>query len=131
MACEERIKNFDNLIEIKEKILIEKGIIKKDDEDDYYDYNYKYNQNKEKNYLIEVKREIKDPYENIHKKNINISNIVNSPDIEGNYPLHYLVINDNINNFEKIQILIYFHAKAYVLNSENKKAIELTNKKKI
>ena len=45
--------------------------------------------------------------------------------------MHYLVINDNINNFEKIQILIYFHAKAYVLNSENKKAIELTNNTKI
>ena len=128
LSCEEKIKNFDDLIGIKEKILIEKGIIKKDEENDYYDYNY--NQNKEKNYLIEVKREIKDPYENIHKRNINISNIVNSPDLEGNYPLHYLV-NNNINNFDKIQILVYFHAKVYVLNSLNKKAIDLTNNKKI
>ena len=127
--CEENIKNFDNLIQIKEKILIEKGIIKVEEEDDYYNYNY--GKEQEKNYLIEVKREIKDPYENIHKKEINMSNIVNCPDVEGNYPIHYLVINDNINNFKKIEILVYFHVKVYVLNSDNKKPIELTNNEKI
>ena len=68
LSCEERIKNFDNLIDIKEKILIEKGIIKKDDEDDYYNSNYNYNKKEEGIQLIEVKREIKESYENIHKK---------------------------------------------------------------
>ena len=131
LACEEKIKKFDDLIGIKEQILIEKGIIKNENEEDYYDYNYKYNQKKEKNYLIDVKREIKDPYENIHKKYINISNIVNSPDVEGNYPLHYLVNNNSINNFEKIEILVYFHAKVYVLNNLNLKPIDIANNTKM
>ena len=131
LACEEKIKKFDDLIGIKEQILIEKGMIKKDKEEDYYDYNYKYNQKKEKNYLIDVKREIKDPYENTHKKYINISNIVNSPDVEGNYPLHYLVNNNSINNFDKIEILVHFHAKVYVGNNLNQKPIDITNNKKI
>ena len=129
IQCEEKIKKFDNLIQNKEKILIEKGIIRLNEEEDYY--NYSYNKNKEKNCLIEVKREIKDPYENIYKKIINTSNVVNCPDIEGNYPIHYLVKNDNIINFKKIEILVYFHAKVDELNNENKKPIELTNSEKI
>ena len=129
LACEEKIKKFDDLIGIKEQILIEKGMTKKDNEEKYYDYNYNHNQKKEKNYLIDVKREIKDPYENIHKKNINISNIINSPDVEGNYPLHYLVNNNSNNNIEKIEIIVYFHAKVYVLNNLNQKPIDITNNK--
>ena len=86
-------------------ILIEKGIIKKDEEEiDYYNFN---NENEEKNQLISVKREIKDPYENIHKNNISIGNIVNMPDIDGNYPIHYLVKTDNINNMKRVSLNQY------------------------
>jgi len=117
LKCEQKIKEFDDLIKIKEKVLKEKGIIKtdEDNEDDYY---YNYNK-KEKNLLIEVKREIKDPYEDIHKKDIHISQIINMPDVEGNYPIHYLVKDNNKNNFKKLEILVYFHVKVNVLNSEN------------
>jgi ankyrin repeat protein len=130
LACEKRIENFDNMIEKKEQILIEKGIIIKEDEDDYYNYNYN-KDGEEKNLFIEVKREIKDPYENIHKKDIHIIQIVNAPDIQGDYPIHYLVKNNTKNKMKKIEILVYFHAKVDVLNSQNKKPIELINNKKI
>ena len=125
LKCEQKIKEFDDLIKIKEKVLKEKGIIKtdEDDEDDYY---YNYNK-KEKNPLIEVKREIKDPYEDIHKEDIYISNIINMPDVEGNYPIHYLVKDNNINNFKKLEILVYFHAKVNSLNGNNERAIEITD----
>ena len=129
LACEKRIENFDNMIEKREQILIEKGIIIKEDEDDYYNYNY--NKDPEKNLFIEVKREIKDPYENIHKKDIHIIQIVNAPDVQGDYPIHYLVKNNTKNKMKKIEILVYFHAKVDVLNSQKKKAIDLTNNKKI
>ena len=129
LACEKRIENFDNMIEKKEQILIEKGIIIKEDEDDYYNYNY--NKDGEKNLFLEVKREIKDPYENIYKKDIHIIQIVNAPDVQGDYPIHYLVKNNTKNKMKKIEILVYFHAKVDVLNSQNKKPIELINNKKI
>ena len=129
LECEKAINDFDNNINNKEQILIKKGIIKKDDEEiDYYNFN---DENEENNQLINVKREIKDPYENIHKNNINIGNIVNMPDKDGNYPIHYLVKTDNINNMKKIEILVYFHAKVDVLDNQNKKPIEITNNKKI
>ena len=125
LKCEQRIKEFDDKIKIKEKILIDKGIIKVEKEED--DYYYDYNKKKEKNLLIEVKREIRDPYEDIHKHDIHISNIINIPDVDGNYPIHYLMKNINANNFKKLEILVYFHAIVYSLNAENKKAIEMTD----
>ena len=53
------------------------------------------------------------------------------PDIDGNYPIHYLVKTDNINNMKKMEILVYFHAKVDVLDSQYKKPIEITNNNKI
>ena len=44
-----------------------------------------------------------------------------------NYPIHYLVKDNNINNFKKLEILVYFHAKVNSLNSNNKRAIEITD----
>ena len=126
--CEQKINEFDNMIEIKEKILIEKGIIKieKDDDDYYIDYN-----KKEKNNFIEVKREIINPYEDIHKEDIYISHIINMPDIEGNYPIHYLIKYKNKDSFKKMEILVYFHAKVNSLNSQNQRAIEMTQDKEV
>jgi len=128
LQCEQKINDFDNMIEIKEKILIEKGIIKieKEDDDYYIDYN-----KKEKNNFIEVKREIINPYEDIHKEDIHISHIINMPDIEGNYPIHYLIKYKNKDSFKKMEILVYFHAKVDSLNSNNQRAIEITNDKQI
>ena len=68
--CEERIKNFDNLIVTKE------------------------NGQKEK-ININNKR-------NSDEK-VNISKMVNSPDIDGNYPIHYLAKDDNL---DKMEVLI-------------------------
>ena len=123
LKCEKRIKEFDDLIQIKEKILKEKGITKSEnEEDDYVNYN-----KKEKNVFIEVKREIRNPYEDIHKIDIHISDIINMPDVEGNYPIHYLVKEKSINNFKKLEILVYFHAKVNCLDAENHRAIEITD----
>ena len=47
------------------------------------------------------------------------------PDAEGNYPIHYLVKDNNKNNFKKLEILVYFHAKVNSLNSENERAIDI------
>ena len=126
--CEQKINEFDDKIKIKEKILIDKGILKHEkDEDDYY-YNY---HKKEKNIFIEVKREIKNPYEDIHKEEIHISNIINMPDAEGNYPIHYLIINKDINNFRKLEILVYYNVKVNSLNAANQRVIEMTDDKNI
>ena len=53
------------------------------------------------------------------------------PDVEGNYPIHYLVKDNNKNNFKKLEILVYFHVKVNVLNSENQRAIDITNDESI
>ena len=130
LNCEEKIKKFDDNIKIKDRILKEKGIIKLEkDDDDTYDYNY--NKKQEKNNFIEVKRDIRNPYEDIYKKYVHISNIINMPDIEGNFPIHYLVNDKNINNMKKLEILVYFHAKVNVLNTDNMRAIEITDDKNI
>ena len=126
--CEQKIKEFDDMIKIKEKILIENGIIKQEKDEDNYYYDY---HKKEKNTFIEVKREIKNPYEDIYKKDIHISNIINMPDVEGNYPIHYLIMNKDINNFKKLEILVYYNVKVNSLNAENQRVIEMTNDKNI
>ena len=128
LRCEKKIKDFDDMIDNKEKILIEKGIIKieKEDDDYYIDYN-----KKEKKTFIEVKREIINPYEDVHKEDIHISHIINMPDIEGNYPIHYLLKYKNKDSFKKMEILVYFHAKVNSLNSKNQRAIEMTSDKQI
>ena len=56
--------------------------------------------------------------------NRNITKIVNSPDIEGNYPIHYLAKD---NNMDKMDVLIYYHANLDVLDSQGNKPINLTS----
>ena len=79
---------------------------------------------KNKENKINVK-EIKD--NNLSEKR-NITKIVNSPDIEGNYPIHYLAKDDNM---DKMDILLYYHANLEALDSEGKKPINLTENKVI
>ena len=105
LKCEQKIKNFDDLFEDNKKIIQE-----------YED---------KKNNEI---KEMKDPYENVYKKQIYIGNIVNSPDKNGDYPLHYLIKSEDI---DKMEILIYFHARVDVTDSNFKKPINLTNNEKI
>ena len=54
--------------------------------------------------------------------------MVNSPDIDGNYPIHYLAKNDNI---DKMDVLIYYHANLDVLDRQGNKPINLTSNKVI
>ena len=51
------------------------------------------------------------------------------PDIEGNYPIHYLIKYKNKDSFKKMEILVYFHAKVNSLDSQNQRAIEMTQDK--
>ena len=81
--------------------------------------------------LIETKENGKK--ENINKiqnseEKINITKMVNSPDIDGNYPIHYLAKDDNI---DKMEVLIYYHANLEVLDSQGNKPINLTSNKVI
>ena len=88
-----------------------------------------------KEFQQECEKKIKD-FDNIimnkEEKNIhindnevsNIKKIVNSPDKDGNYPMHYLAKN---NDMDKMEILIYYHAELDVLDSEGKKPIDLTS----
>ena len=93
--CEERIKNFDNLIVTKENGQKEK-------------ININNNRNSD--------------------EKVNISKMVNSPDIDGNYPIHYLAKDDNL---DKMEVLIYYHANLDVLDREGNKPIKLTSNKVI
>ena len=93
--CEERIKNFDDLIENKENG--QKKIVPKNNKNNSGD-------------------------------KVNIAKMVNSPDIDGNYPIHYLAKDDNM---EKMDVLIYFHANLDVLDNEGNKPINLTQNKVI
>ena len=81
--------------------------------------------------LIETKENGKK--QNINKiqnseEKINITKMVNSPDIDGNYPIHYLAKDDNI---DKMEVLIYYHANLEVLDSQGNKPINLTSNKVI
>ena len=89
--CEEKIKDFDELIKTKE--------------------NGSENKNNVNN------------YNNLKEKIVNISKMVNSPDRDGNYPIHYLA---NNNDMEKMEILMYYHANLDVLDREGNKPIDLT-----
>ena len=59
---------------------------------------------------------------------INIKRMVNTPDKDGNYPIHYLAKNDDM---DKIEILIYYHANLEVLDNQGNKPINLTTNKVI
>jgi len=59
---------------------------------------------------------------------INIKRMVNTPDQDGNYPIHYLAKNDDM---DKIEILIYYHANLEVLDNQGNKPINLTTNKVI
>ena len=54
--------------------------------------------------------------------------MVNTPDKDGNYPIHYLAKNDDM---DKIEILIYYHANLEVLDNQGNKPINLTSNKVI
>jgi len=90
--CENRIKDFDDLIETK----IEQNDIKIND-------------------INNIKQK---------EKNINIKKMVNTPDIDGNYPIHYLAKN---NDMDKMEVLIYYHANLNVTDKQGNKAINLTD----
>ena len=85
--CENKIKDFDDLIEIK---------IKENDLDD-------------------IERSL--------NPNANIKNMVNSPDNDKNYPIHYLAKN---NDLDKIEILKYYHADLNMPDQSGNSAIYLT-----
>ena len=90
--CENRIKDFDDLIEVK----LEQNDIKIND----------INNNKQK------------------EENINIKKMVNTPDIDGNYPIHYLAKN---NDMDKMEVVIYYHSNLNVTDKQGNKAINLTD----
>ena len=95
--CEKRIKDFDDLMEIK--IDMNEDIQKEI-----------FNDKNEKDEIINIKR------------------MVNTPDKDGNYPIHYLAKNDDM---DKIEILIYYHANLEVLDNQGNKPINLTSNKVI
>ena len=94
--CEERIKDFDSLMEIK----------------------------------IDEKDISNEPLNNVKEKeeNTNIKKMVNTPDKDGNYPIHYLAKNEDM---DKMEILIYYNANLEVVDSQGNKAINLTSNKVI
>ena len=60
---------------------------------------------KNKNNLVSaVIRNNTDIIDEIRKKQIPISKLVNSPDIDGNYPLHYVC---HQNDLDKIEVLLF------------------------
>ena len=59
---------------------------------------------------------------------VNIKKMVNTPDHDGNYPMHYLAKN---NDMDKMEILIYYHANLDVLDNQGNKPINLTSNKVI
>jgi len=82
--------------------------------------------------LMEIKIEEKDIQPDIiinnKNENVNIKKMVNTDDKDGNYPIHYLAKNDDM---EKMEILIYYHANLEALDSQGNKPINLTSNKVI
>ena len=61
--------------------------------------------------------------EEIKRKKVPMRRLINSADIDGNYPIHYCA---HQNDFDKIKILIYYNVKLDVVDREGKKAIDIT-----
>ena len=84
--------------------------------------------------LMEIKIEEKDiqnkPINLVkeNNQNVNIKKMVNTPDKDGNYPMHYLAKNDDM---DKMEILIYYHANLEVVDNQGNKPINLTSNKVI
>jgi len=82
-----------------------------------------------------IKNKEKDNTNNMNKtkndnliEKINIIKMINTPDIDGNYPIHYLAKEDNM---DKMEVLIYYHCNLDVLDSQNNKPINITQNKVI
>ena len=86
--CENKINDFDNLIEEKDK-------------------------------KLDIKK-----LNNFSRNNTYITKMVNSPDIEGNYPIHYLAQKDDM---DKMEVLLYYNTKLDVLDGQGKKPIDITD----
>ena len=61
--------------------------------------------------------------EEIRRKKVPTGRLINSADIDGNYPIHYCA---HQNDFDKIKILIYYNVKLDVVDRDGKKAIDIT-----
>ena len=117
-------KYFDELCTYVNKCI---PITKRENDDLYSDEFLSQCENKIKDFddLIETKIEEND-LDNIERHlnpNSNIKNMVNSPDNDGNYPIHYLAKN---NDLDKIEILKYYHADFNATDQNSNKAIYLT-----
>ena len=132
--CEKRIKQFDDLIENKNLAMKPEEVIKQREDEEIKRENNKLNidgnitefekKTKNKNNLVSaVIRNNTDIIDEIRKKQIPISKLVNSPDIDGNYPLHYVC---HQNDLDKIEVLVYFHTKFEIYDSQGKKPIDVT-----
>ena len=82
--------------------------------------------------LMEIKIDEKDIQPDIviknKNENANIKKMVNTCDKDGNYPIHYLAKNDDM---EKMEILIYYHANLETVDNHGNKPINLTSNKVI
>ena len=133
--CENRIKKFDNLIENKNLAMKPEEVIKKRQEEEIKRENNKLNidgnleefesKNKNKKNLISaVITNNTDMIEEIKKKQIPIKKLVNSADIDGNYPLHYVC---QQNDLDKIEVLVYYHTKFDLYDQQGKRPIDITS----
>ena len=117
-------KNFGELCAYVNKCI---PITKRENVDLFSDEFLEQCENKIKEFddLMEIKFE-EDELDNIKKEennNANIKKMVNTADNDGNYPIHYLAKN---NNLDKIEILKYYHADLNVEDKHKNKAINLT-----
>ena len=82
--------------------------------------------------LMEIKIDEKDIQPDIviknKNENFNIKKMVNTYDKDGNYPIHYLAKNDDM---EKMEVLIYYHANLEAVDNKGNKPINLTSNKVI
>ena len=113
-------KNFDDLCTYVNKCI---PITKRSNEDFFSDEFLSQCENNIKEFDNLIQNESEENNELKINTNNNIKNMVNTPDNDGNYPIHYLAINNDLN---KIEILKYYHADLNALDKYGNKAIHLT-----
>ena len=113
-------KNFDDLCTYVNKCI---PITKRSNEDFFSDEFLSQCENNIKEYDNLILNESEENNDIKINSNNNIKNMVNTPDNDGNYPIHYLAINNDLN---KIEILKYYHADLNALDKYGNKAIHLT-----
>ena len=115
-------KDFDDLCTYVNKCL---PIKKRSNEDSFSDEFISKCEKNIKDFDESIENELEENSQiKINPNNNNIiKNMVNTPDNDGNYPIHYLAKNNDLN---KIEILKYYHADLNVLDKNKEKAIHLT-----